>query len=157
MQSTNINSRSLIFPFLQIKVQLLEHRKICSGPEKNASCFFFFVVFLSLLSSSGQPSKNTIIWNVAPNPTPYMSFWRITHIAIVILVRLVYVLRAYINKSVFGKKISRIKKVVKTFLIFDKTFSKNGILLCVLKCVLKAHDNKILEILPKYKYSPYQC
>ena len=63
-----------------------------------------------------------------------------------------YALRAYINKSVFGKTLleiekvlkilSRIEKAVKTFSIPDKIFSKNGILLYV----LKAHVNKILYI-----------
>ena len=63
-----------------------------------------------------------------------------------------YALRAYINKSVFGKTLleiekvlkilSRIEKAVKIFSIPDKIFSKNGILLYV----FKAHVNKILYI-----------
>ena len=44
-----------------------------------------------------------------------------------------YVLGTYINKSIFGKILSRIEKIVKTFSIPDKTFSKNDILLCVLR------------------------
>ena len=53
-----------------------------------------------------------------------------------------YTLRAYINKSVFGKILLGIEKVVKTFSIFNKTFSKNGILFCA----LRAFINKILYI-----------
>ena len=37
-----------------------------------------------------------------------------------------YALGAYINKSVFGKILSEIKQTIKTFLILDKTFSKNN-------------------------------
>ena len=39
-----------------------------------------------------------------------------------------YALRANINKSVFGKILLGIEKVVKTFSIPNKKFSKNGIL-----------------------------
>ena len=49
-------------------------------------------------------------------------------------------LRAYINKSIFGKILSEIEKTIKTFSILDKTFSKNNILLCV----LRTHVSKIL-------------
>ena len=49
-------------------------------------------------------------------------------------------LRAYINKSIFGKILSEIEKTIKTFSILDKTFSKNNILLCV----FRAHVSKIL-------------
>ena len=35
-----------------------------------------------------------------------------------------YALRAHINKSIFGKVLLGIEKVVKTFLISDKLFSK---------------------------------
>ena len=38
-----------------------------------------------------------------------------------------------INKSIFEKILSIIEKTVKTFSIPDKTFSKNDILLCVLR------------------------
>ena len=55
-------------------------------------------------------------------------------------VRLMYALRAYINKFIFGKILSGIEKDVKTFSILDKIFSKNGILLCA----LKAHISKFL-------------
>ena len=41
-----------------------------------------------------------------------------------------YALRTYINKFIFGKILLGIEKTVKTFSIPDKTFSKNGILLC---------------------------
>ena len=44
-----------------------------------------------------------------------------------------YTLRTYINKSIFGKNLSRIEKAVKTFSIPDKIFSKNSILLCALR------------------------
>ena len=44
-----------------------------------------------------------------------------------------YALRTYINKFVFEKILSGIEKVVKTFSIPDKTFSKNGILLYALR------------------------
>ena len=54
-----------------------------------------------------------------------------------------YALKAYINKSVFGKILSRIEKAIKTFSIPNKTFSKNGILLCA----LRAHVSKILFII----------
>lgn len=47
---------------------------------------------------------------------------------------------AYVNKSVFGKFLSGIEKVVKNFSIPNKTFSKNSILLCA----LRAHISKIL-------------
>ena len=53
-----------------------------------------------------------------------------------------YALRGYINKSVFGKTLLEIEKAVKTFSIPDKFFSKNGILLYV----LKVHVSKILYI-----------
>ena len=51
-----------------------------------------------------------------------------------------YALRVYINKSVFEKILLGIEKTVKTFSILDKTFSKNGILLCA----FRTHVNKIL-------------
>ena len=51
-----------------------------------------------------------------------------------------YAFRTYTNKSVFGKILSGIEKIVKTFSISDKTFSKNGILLYA----LRAHISKIL-------------
>ena len=54
-----------------------------------------------------------------------------------------YVLRAYISKSIFEKILSEIKKAVKTFSISDKTFPKNGILLCV----LGTHVSKIYRLL----------
>ena len=38
--------------------------------------------------------------------------------------------RAYINKSIFGKILHGIEKTVKTFSILNKTFSKIDILLC---------------------------
>ena len=41
---------------------------------------------------------------------------------------------AYINKSIFKKVLSKIEKIVKTFLIFDKLFSK-----LVYYCVSKWH------------------
>ena len=50
-----------------------------------------------------------------------------------------YALNAYVNKFIFGKILSGIKKAVKTFSISDKTFSKNGIILCD----LRAHISKI--------------
>ena len=50
-----------------------------------------------------------------------------------------YALRAYINKSIFGKVFLGIEKVV-------KTFSKIGLLLCA----LRAHISKILYKLPYY-------
>ena len=53
-----------------------------------------------------------------------------------------YTLWAYINKSVFGKILLGIEKVVKTFSIFNKTFSKNRILLYA----LRAYISKILYI-----------
>ena len=63
-----------------------------------------------------------------------------------------YALRAYINKSDFGKNLleiekvlkilSRFEKAVKIFSIPDKIFFKNGILLYV----FKAHVSKILYI-----------
>ena len=58
-----------------------------------------------------------------------------------------YVLRAYINKSIFGKILLGIEKAVKTFSILDKTFSKNSILLCA----FMAHVSKILNINIKKK------
>ena len=73
---------------------------------------------------------------------------RCTYVCVYIWVRLMYAL----NTSVFGKILSEIEKVlkilliiekaVKIFSISDKTFLKNGILLCI----LKAHVNKILFI-----------
>ena len=53
-----------------------------------------------------------------------------------------YTLRAYINKSVFGKILLGIEKVVKTFSISNKAFFKNGILLCA----LRTYISKILYI-----------
>ena len=50
-----------------------------------------------------------------------------------------YALRAYINKSIFGKNLSGIEKAFKTFSNFNKTFLKNGILLCA----LRTHDSKM--------------
>ena len=50
-----------------------------------------------------------------------------------------YALNAYVNKFIFGKILSGIKKAVKTFSISDKTFSKNGIILCD----LRVHISKI--------------
>ena len=41
---------------------------------------------------------------------------------------------AYTNKSIFKKVLSKIEKIVKTFLIFDKFFSK-----LVYYCVSKGH------------------
>ena len=58
-----------------------------------------------------------------------------------------YALRTYINKFIFGKILLGIQKTVKTFSISDKTFSKNGILLCA----LMAHVSKILNINSKKK------
>ena len=52
---------------------------------------------------------------------------------------------AYINKFVFEKILSRIEKVIKIFLILDKTFSKNGILLCA----IRTHVSKILYTMHK--------
>ena len=49
-------------------------------------------------------------------------------------------LRAHINKSIFGKVLLRIEKVVKTFSIFDKLFPK----LVSNLCALRAHINEIL-------------
>ena len=43
------------------------------------------------------------------------------------------------NKSVFEKNLSKIEKIVKIFLVFNKIFSKNNIILCA----LKIHVNKI--------------
>ena len=57
-----------------------------------------------------------------------------------------YALRAYINKSIFGKILLGIEKTVKTFSIPDKTFSKNSILLCA----LMAHVSKIHILIPKF-------
>ena len=54
-------------------------------------------------------------------------------------VQLMYALRTYINKSVFGKILLEIEKNIKTFSNPDKTFSKNGILLCD----LRTHVTKI--------------
>ena len=54
-----------------------------------------------------------------------------------------YVLSAYINKSIFEKILSGIKNAVKTFSIPDKTFPKNGILLCA----LRTHVSKIYRLL----------
>ena len=45
-----------------------------------------------------------------------------------------YVIRAYINKFIFEKILSKIKKIVKTFSIFDKHFPK-----LVYYCVPKGH------------------
>ena len=44
-----------------------------------------------------------------------------------------YAQRAYINKFVFRKFLLGIEKIVKTFLIPNKTFLKNDILLCVFR------------------------
>lgn len=52
---------------------------------------------------------------------------------------LIYALRPYINKAVFENFLSRTEKIIKTFIIPNKIFKKNDILLCV----LKAHVNKI--------------
>ena len=58
-----------------------------------------------------------------------------------------YALRAYINKSVFGKILSGIEKAFKTSSTSDKFFSKNGILLCALKAhINKIHYNFILQV-----------
>ena len=53
----------------------------------------------------------------------------------------------HILKFIFGKILLGIEKVVKTFSIPDKTFSKNSILLCA----LMAHVSKILNINSKKK------
>ena len=50
-----------------------------------------------------------------------------------------YVIRTYINKSIFRKVLLKIEKIVKIFLVFNKIFSKNNIILCA----LKIHVNKI--------------
>ena len=58
-----------------------------------------------------------------------------------------YALRAYINNFVFGKILSGIEKAVKTFSFLDKTFSKNGILLCALRAhVSQIHNKKKLKV-----------
>ena len=49
-------------------------------------------------------------------------------------------LRTYINKSVFRKILLKIEKTIKTFSILVNSFSKNNILLCV----LRTHVSKIL-------------
>ena len=54
-----------------------------------------------------------------------------------------YVLRVYINNFVFEKILLGIEKAVKIFSVLDKTFSKNDILLCV----LRTYDTKILLIM----------
>ena len=54
-----------------------------------------------------------------------------------------YVLRVYINNFVFEKILLGIEKAVKSFSILDKTFSKNNILLRV----LRTYDTKILLIM----------
>ena len=66
-------------------------------------------------------------------------------IEILILIRvwLMYVLRVYINNFVFEKILLGIEKAVKIFSVLDKTFSKNDILLCV----LRTYDTKILLIM----------
>ena len=49
-----------------------------------------------------------------------------------------YTFRAYINKYVFRKILSKIEKAVKTFSILDKKFSKNSILLYTFRaCISK--------------------
>ena len=48
-----------------------------------------------------------------------------------------------LNKSVFGKNLSKIEKIVKTFSIPNKTFSKNGILLFA----LRTHVSKIFILI----------
>ena len=45
---------------------------------------------------------------------------------------LLFYKKGLVNKSVFKKFLLRIEKVVKIFLILNKTFSKNDILLCAL-------------------------
>ena len=45
-----------------------------------------------------------------------------------------YVIRTYINKSIFRKVLLKIEKIVKIFLIFEKLFSK-----LVYYCVPKGH------------------
>ena len=52
----------------------------------------------------------------------------------------IYIYMGPVNKSVFGKILSEIEKAVKIFLIPNKTFSKNDILLCA----LMAHISRIL-------------
>ena len=56
---------------------------------------------------------------------------------------LMYALRVYINNFVFGKILLGIENAVKIFSILDKNFSKNSILLCV----LRTYNNKILLIM----------
>ena len=53
-------------------------------------------------------------------------------------VQLIYTFKIYINKFVFKKNLSKIEKVIKTFSIPNKTFSKNTTLLRI----LKAHVSK---------------
>ena len=50
----------------------------------------------------------------------------------------------------FEKILSRIKKVVKTFSIFNKFFSKNDILLCALRAHMSKINNNFI-VLPKYQ------
>ena len=54
-----------------------------------------------------------------------------------------YALRVYINNFVFGKILLGIENAVKIFSILDKNFSKNSILLCV----LRTYNSKILLIM----------
>ena len=54
-----------------------------------------------------------------------------------------YALRVYINKFVFENFLLEIEKTIKTFSIPNKTFLKNGILLCV----FRAYINKINVLL----------
>ena len=53
-------------------------------------------------------------------------------------------LKEHIKSSIFGNIFSRIEKIVNTFSIFEKFFSKNDELLCTL--TLRAHISKILYI-----------
>lgn len=52
---------------------------------------------------------------------------------------LMYAIRAYINKFVFEKFLSKIEKIVKNFSNFDNFSFQYGILLCA----LRSHINKI--------------
>ena len=77
-------------------------------------------------------------------------------VTILTLVRLMCVLRAHIKLSMFRNIFSKIKKIVSTFSISEKYFSKNENY-----CVFRTHINKIFfkKILIKkilYEYTKYK-
>ena len=80
------------------------------------------------------------LYQATSSQFPQFMFSWLNLLFIYLWVRLTCALRAHINKFVFGKNLMEIEKAVKTFSIFNKTFSKNGILLCAFRTQI----NKIL-------------